>query len=326
MNENNEKHDLPAEEAEPGKELSLKYESKKDILRSGVLGASIGLAIIVPGVSGSVVAIIFGLYEKLLYAFGNLVKKFGTCVRFLLPIALGAIVGLVVGFFGVRILLELLPFAIVALFAGLMLGAYPSVTEKLKGEKITPVRVILFAAGFALPVVVSCLSVFVAGEFAPLEDLAPYHYIIFVVLGYAVAVTQLVPGLSATALLMTVGCFTSLMESVSISYWKENPGVFIVYACLIAGFIAGLLTVSKFMTVLIERRPAPTFFTISGLSLGSIVTMFFNSEIVEVYDGWEAPGMWRDICIGIALFILGVIIAYMFVRYERGHSAPEKRI
>ena len=300
--------------------VNLRYKDKKDVLRGGALGASIGLAVIVPGVSGSVVAIIFGLYEKLLYAFGNLTKRFGACVRFLLPVAAGAVIGLVVGFFGVQALLDLIPFIVVALFAGLMLGAYPSVIDNIKGEKITPLRALLFAAGLALPAGVSALSVFAPSELLPLDGLAPYHYVLFVVIGYAVAVTQLVPGLSATALLMTAGCFTSLVESVSLTYWRENPAVFGVYACLAVGFIAGLLTVSKLLTVILGRCRAPAFYAISGLSLGSVITMFFNAEVMEIYAGWQDGGMAVDIAVGAALFIVGAAAAYLFVRYERRHK------
>lgn len=82
-------------EGTQGNEISLRYENKRQVVKSGLLGAFIGLAIIVPGVSGSAVAILFRLYEKLLYALGSLFKQFTRSVRFLLPIAAGAVIGLV---------------------------------------------------------------------------------------------------------------------------------------------------------------------------------------------------------------------------------------
>ena len=130
--------DTEAEIAAEGageKELSLRYENRRQVAKGGILGFFIGLAVIVPGVSGSAVAIIFKLYEKLPYALGSFFRKFKTCLLFLLPIAIGLVVGFVLGFFGVRELLHLLPFAAVALFAGLMTGAYPAVTDQLKGAR-----------------------------------------------------------------------------------------------------------------------------------------------------------------------------------------------
>lgn len=305
--------------------MDLRYQNGKEVVKGGVLGAFIGLAVIVPGVSGSAVAIIFRLYEKLLYALGGIFRRFKESARFLLPIALGGIVGLAAGFFGVRFLLNLLPFAIVALFAGLMLGAFPAVTDEIKGEKPTPLRIILFLLGLLFPIGLSALSVFGTPDMLSLENLAWYHYLLFLLVGYAIAVTQLVPGLSATALLMTFGCFTPLINSVSLTYWQENPMVLLVYACLAVGFILGLLTFSNGLSRLLEKKRAPAFYTIAGLSLGSIVTMFFNPEIVEVYESWTiGAAMWRELGIGMALFGIGIIAATYFVRYERNRVMKNK--
>lgn len=298
--------------------MDLRYQNGKEVAKGGILGAFIGLAVIVPGVSGSAVAIIFRLYEKLLYALGGIFRRFKESARFLLPIALGGIVGLAAGFFGVRFLLNLLPFAIVALFAGLMLGAFPAVTDEIKGEKPTPLRIVLFLLGLLFPIGLSALSVFGTPDMLSLENLSWYHYLLFLLVGYAIAVTQLVPGLSATALLMTFGCFTPLMNSVSLTYWQGNPMVLLVYACLAVGFVLGLLTFSNGLSRLLEKKRAPAFYTIAGLSLGSIVTMFFNPEIVEVYESWTiGAAMWRELGIGMALFGIGIIAATFFVRYER---------
>ena len=305
--------------------MDLRYQNGKEVFKGGVLGAFIGLAVIVPGVSGSAVAIIFRLYEKLLYALGGIFRRFKESARFLLPIALGGIVGLAAGFFGVRFLLNLLPFAIVALFAGLMLGAFPAVTDEIKGEKPTPLRITLFLLGLLFPIGLSALSVFGTPDMLSLDNLSWYHYILFLLVGYAIAVTQLVPGLSATALLMTFGCFTPLMNSVSLTYWQENPMVLLVYACLAVGFILGLLTFSNGLSRLLEKKRAPAFYTIAGLSLGSIVTMFFNPEIVEVYESWTiSAAMWRELGIGMALFGIGIIAATYFVRYERNRVMKNK--
>ena len=317
-------------EQQQGKEqksaaMDLRYQNGKEVAKGGILGAFIGLAVIVPGVSGSAVAIIFRLYEKLLYALGGIFRRFKESARFLLPIALGGIMGLAAGFFGVRFLLNLLPFAIVALFAGLMLGAFPAVTDEIKGEKPTPLRIILFLLGLLFPIGLSALSVFGTPDMLSLENLAWYHYLLFLLVGYAIAVTQLVPGLSATALLMTFGCFTPLMNSVSLTYWQENPMVLLVYACLAVGFILGLLTFSNGLSRLLEKKRAPAFYTIAGLSLGSIVTMFFNPEIVEVYESWTiGAAMWRELGIGMALFGIGIIAATYFVRYERNRVMKNK--
>ena len=120
---------------------------------------------------------------------------------------------------------------------------------------------------------------------------------------------------------MTVGYFTPLMDSISFSYWQRNPHIILVYLFLFVGFAAGLLTVSKLLSRLLKRRRGITFYTVAGLSLGSIVTMFLNPEMTAVYQSWgSGAGMRQDLGVGIALFLIGMIAAYLLVRYERKHA------
>ena len=295
----------------------LKYKNSKEVAKGGILGFFIGLAVIVPGVSGSTVAIIFKLYDKLLYALGNIVRRFKLCAKFLLPIALGLIIGFVLGFLAIQQLIDISPFTIIGLFAGLMLGAFPAVYDEIRNEKKTPLRLGLFVIGLAVPIAIALVSVFVSEGTQSLEGLNAGHYILFLVLGYLVAITQVVPGLSATAILMAFGYFTSIMDSVHLSYWQQNPAVFGVYACLGVGFILGLVTFSKLLTKIFAKRRAAAFFVIVGLSLGSIVTMFFNPDVYAVYQSWTTSLNVLDLSLGLVLFVVGVVVAYLFVRYER---------
>ncbi len=306
-------------------EPSLSYANGREAVKSGILGLFIGLAVIVPGISGSTVAIIFRLYDKLLYAIGNILRRFRKCALFLLPILAGAVVGFLGGFFSVRFLLDLLPFAVVALFAGLMFGAMPAVKDEIKGEKVTVPRALLFAAGFAIPVAFALVSTLGMQGSRSLDDPQFYDYIIFLLLGYAVAITQVVPGLSATALLMMFGYFTSIMESVSLTYWQSNPLVLLLYVCFGVGFLVGLVTFSKALTAIFARFRVPAFFTVFGMSLGSAVTMFFNPDIFAVYVGWsEGAPFALDVGLGVPLFVIGLVGAYLLVRYERRHSHKDK--
>ena len=298
-------------------EPDLTYKNGAEVARGGVLGFFIGLAVIVPGVSGSTVAIIFKLYEKLLYALGNIVKKFKKCVRFLLPIAAGLLIGFVLGFLAIQKLIDISPFTVIGLFAGLMLGAFPAVYDEIKGEKKTPPRLLLFLLGLLVPVAIALISVYGTEGAGSLKHLTAGHYILFLLLGYLVAVTQIVPGLSATALLMAFGYFTPIMQSVHLSYWQEDPAVFAVYACLAVGFLLGLVTFSKLLTTIFAKWRKGAFFLIVGLSLGSIVTMFFNPDVCAVYEAWGTQLNVLDLVLGLVLFVVGVVIAYIFVKYER---------
>ena len=272
------------------------YKDGKEVAKGGLLGLFIGLAIIAPGVSGSTVAIIFKLYDKLIYAFGNVLKRFVACVKFLLPIVIGALAGFLLGFFAIQKLMEVAPFAVIGLFGGMMIGAFPAVADEIKGAKKSAPRIALFLIGLAVPIAISVATTFASEGARPIEGLQWYHYLVFVLFGY----------------------FSSIMNSVHLSYWKQNPMILLVYVCMVLGFAIGLVSFSKLLDVIFARARTTAFFAIVGLSLGSVVTIFFNSDVYAVYTDWAQNGVdVLDLVLGIVLLAVGLAVAYLFVRYER---------
>lgn len=311
-------------------EIALIKYNKKTWSKSAFLGFFIGLAVIVPGISGSTVAIIFKLYDQFLYAIGNLFKKFKKCFVFLLPIGIGMVLGVLLGFISVKKLLEIIPFAVVCLFAGLMCGAFPAVKDELKGAERNGKRILLFLLGLCIPVVLGCVSAILSMDAGVSADMFAqvkwWHVVLGLVIGYVVGVTQVVPGLSASAFLMAVGWFGSLMASVSMTYWKTNLAIFLVYGGLGIGFLLGIFTFSKILTYLFGKARHTAYSMIVGLSLGSILSMFCNGDIMEVYVAWAKSGIaWLDLVLGVALFAVGVVGAYLLVRYQRKQDAKETK-
>lgn len=329
-NENTEKEEVKIE-VEPPK-------NPKEWLKNSLVGFFIGIAVIVPGISGATISIIFKIYDKLLNAVSNLFKKFKNCFLFLLPVVIGAIIGFVGGFFGVQASLNYIPFAIICLFAGLMIGAFPAVTDEIKDAKKTPYRLFLLILSFIIPVVLSIIvALFVkTDEGKAFSTIEWWEYLVFLLIGFAVAVTQIVPGMSATAFLMMIGYFTSLMNSFHLSFWKENHAIFGIYACLGIGFLAGLFIFSKIMDRLLIKHKQATFFSIVGLSAGSIVSIFFNSEIYQVYQIWagvldkastdysKAVSMSVDLPLGLCLIVVGFVISYLLYRYQKKKDLENK--
>lgn len=313
-------------------EIALIKYNKKSWCKSVVLGFFIGLAVIVPGISGSTVAIIFRLYDQFLYAISNLFKQFKRCFIFLFPMGIGAIIGLVLGFIGVKELVELLPFAFVCLFAGLMTGAFPAVHDEVKEGEWKPKRVVLFAMGVFIPVAIGCVSAWLtvglpdgAAGLQKFANVEIHHVLLAGVFGFVVGLTQIVPGLSASAFLMAVGWFQGLLQSVSLTYWKSNPAILLVYLGLIVGFALGVIAFSKVLTYCFTKGRRTAYSLIVGLSLGSILSMFCNGDIILTYIGWANGGAWIwDVILGVVLFVLGIVGAYALVKYQRKQDAKEK--
>lgn len=298
--------------------IELNFKNKKQWLKAVILGFLIGLAVILPGISGATIAIMFGLYSKMIFSFGNIFKQFKKCFFFLLPIGIGIVIGFIVGFFVVRDIFESNPFVVICLFAGLMIGSFPAVKDEIKDVKWNKNRVVLFVIGVLIPIAIGFLSIFIKISSSEAIIATPTIMILYFVIGIVVSITQIIPGLSCSALLMAFGQFGVILSSIHFDYLKNNPLVILVLLFLVVGFLIGVVMFSKLLNKLFEKRRDSTFTMIVGLSLGSIVTMFVNPDIYDVYSNWTSVGeSLKYINIGLVLLAIGCIISYALVRYQR---------
>lgn len=298
-------------------------EKNDKFLARGLLGFLVGLAMIIPGVSGSTIAIIFKYYHKILYAMSNLLKKFKLCFLFLLPIVIGAILGFAFGFLTIQKLLNFIPFALVSLFAGLMLGSTPTLRDEVKDVKIGKKQIINIIIGFIIPLCLATITILCSDQSSlntNKELLINFPSIVlYILLGFLVAATQFIPGCSATAILMTVGYYKSLTDTVSITYISNNPSIIIVYLSLIVGFLIGCAVISNVINILITKFKNNIYFIFIGLSLGSVIGLFINTDMLKVYNSWTISSIfpYLDVLLGIFLFAIGIFLAYQFVLYSR---------
>ena len=303
------------------KECPLKKHNAKSFTLAFVLGLFIGLAVIIPGVSGSTVAIIFGMYAALLYAIGNIFNDFKRCIIYLIPIGIGALIGFLGGFFVIQRVFGKYMFALVCLFAGLMIGATPAIIAEIRGEKLTPPRAVLICLGLLVPICVGAVSIMLNSGSATVGEesfaaFPPYLFLLYIPLGMVVSATQIVPGLSATAILMACGQFKPILNSLHLDYILEHPEVIGLYLCLVGGFAAGMVLISRAFSRLIEKRRAPTFFFVVGLSLGSILSMFLNPDMWEIYTSWQNGADVFSIVLGAILLVVGFVCSFLLTRYE----------
>ena len=268
------------------------------------------------------------LYTALLYAIGNILNDFKRCVLFLIPIALGIVVGFLAGFIVIQKIFGKYMFQVVCLFVGLMAGAIPALTREIKGVSRTPVRSVLLPVGVLVPLAVGIVSIFLTGDAESAETFTSFplwRYLCYLPLGFVVAVTQIVPGLSATAVLMACGQFRPILNSLHLYYVLENPAVLGLYAALGIGFLAGLILVSRLFSKILERFKVTAFFFITGLSLGSIVSMFINPDMVEVYQSWGngEGNPVLSVIVGIVLLAAGFVLSALLTRYELKKDAEK---
>ncbi len=284
-------------------------------IRSGILGIFIGLAIIIPGLSGAQITIIFKLYDKLMYALSHIFRK--RSILFLLPILIGAIVGFVGGFFSIQYLLNISTIAIVFLFAGMMLGGMPSVIDEVKGQKFKNIYFLNAIIGLCLPVLMSALAIYFELDMSSLlQDPPLYFYFFMVFVGVLLSLTQLIPGLSATSLLLSLGLYTALLESVSLDNLLNNTSIFIFYLLIVVGAIIGILTISKFINKCLNKYRVGFYYLIIGLCLGSLFVMFYNPEMYQIFID-KPDTFYIELGVGIGLFVVGLALIYFIYRYTK---------
>ena len=298
----------------------LKKHTAKSWVIAFILGIFVGLAVIVPGISGSTIAIIFGLYTAMLYAIGNIFSDFKRCIAFLLPIGIGVAVGFIAGFLVIQSIFEAFLFQLISLFAGLMIGAIPALTKEIKGTKLSAGRGALFAIGLLIPIAISVVSIILsstADEAVGVVEFSVTKTLLYLPLGFVVSITQIVPGLSATAILMAFGQFRPIMNSLHREYLFENPTVILLFAALALGFLVGLVSISKAFSAILAKHKITAFYMIIGLAFGSIASMFLNSDVYALYCDWAASSVpVADVLTGIILLIVGFAVSYALTKYE----------
>lgn len=294
------------------------------MLISIFVGFSIGLSVIVPGISGSSIAIIMKVYDKLMYSFSNIFKKFKACFIFLLPILIGIVLGFGVGLILVKILLEAFPFITICFFVGLMVGTYPILFKEIKGERFNNNRIMMFVAGVLVPILITAVSLLLSSN-NDLTSVGFGHYVLFLVIGVLISLTQLIPGLSATVLLMIFGYYTALMNGIGREL-LSNVRLIFVYIMLMVGFVIGTLMFSKIINKLLDNFRKSFFFVICGLSIGSVVSVFFGNDCMDIYKGWTGADMVFDIPIGVLALAVGFAITFGIYWISKFKARDEKNI
>ncbi len=232
-----------------------------------VQGAFIGLGAVLPGISGGVLSVIFGIYKPIMELLSNPVKNFKTHVPPLIPVGIGG----VIGFLGVAnilsFFLEKYPDPSVCLFIGLIGGMLPSLFREAgeqgrsKGSYLS--MVICMAVIFALLIGLKMFSVEVTPNF--------FWYLFC---GFCLALSVIAPGMSFSTLLMPLGLYTPFIDGIG----HFDLGV------LIPGGIGALVTViclAKAINALFDNYYSIAFHGIIGIVIAATVMIIpFSSFTV----------------------------------------------
>ena len=235
----------------------------KEILK----GIIIGIGKIIPGVSGSVLAISLGIYEKAIYSFNNIFKDYRN-IYFLLKIFIGVLIAII---FGSKIILYFLnnyyPLTIFA-FVGLILGSMNEINKNIK-IKYWYMTIVSF-------LVISILGFLnISNQFTINNNVVISIY--YFISGFIEAVSAIVPGISGTALLMLIGSYDKIMFLFSnILDFEVVLDNLIIIITFCIGVLLGLYFSIKLISFLFRKYFYQTYNVILGLLLGSLFIMIKN--------------------------------------------------
>jgi len=303
----------------------------KSWLKNIIAGIAIGISSAIPGVSGGTIAIIFKVYEKIIWAISNILKEFKKAIIILLPILLGLVIGLVPTIILMDKALQYFLFGTICIFAGFIIGSLPEITGELKGKKPTKVQLIIAIVACLLAIGLGVLSIVAKADMSQYFVTPPWWlYLLLIPVGFLGSVALAVPGISGGMILIILGFYTPLINSTVDTFKAcfENHdfsrlGIqFGILGCFAIGVIIGFYFVSKLMNYLLSKHHTATFFGILGFVVGSLVALFFNFEVHSYYSYWMSGKqgylpMQLEIPLGIVLLIVAAILAYLLVRYGR---------
>lgn len=295
----------------------------KNFLLDMVRGFGIGIAFIIPGFSGGSIAAILGIYEKLICAIADIFTDFKNSLKTLLPVAIGMVVGVISLLFPLSWALEAFPLPTVSLFVGLAIGGMPSITDKVKGEKIKLQN--LIACIIPILVVLS-ISFMPIGAEKNLLELSFGGYILLFLIGILGSSALVIPGISGSMLLLILGYYNPIVNLATdhLLKGKDFGTSILVLGVTALGIAIGFLLISLIMKILFKKCPRGTYFAIIGFIIGSIPTIYVSTakEAELTFKALPtSPLHW----IACAVFLaVGFALSYALVIYSRKHQVEEK--
>jgi putative membrane protein len=274
-----------------------------------VKGLAIGVANVIPGVSGGTMAFILGIYHQLTEAVGNLfIKPKKEYILFLLVVGFGGATGIVLfaKLFGWVLESEFLSQIVYFFFIGLILGSVPYVLSIHNDLKPSFARIGVFVIAIVLILFVSFISQ--SGE--PVNStefdysgVTLFYGLWLVLCGFLAAGSMVLPGFSGSALLIGLGEYANILGFV-------NERMLLPLGLVVLGSIPGVLIFAKLINYTLNKFPANTYYFILGLILASLIQIYQEINDFISFDVTIS-------IVSIIMLIIGFASAYYISKIKK---------
>ncbi|MEA5079804.1 MAG: DUF368 domain-containing protein [Anaerolineaceae bacterium] len=259
-----------------------------------IKGILVGIGAIVPGLSGGVLMVIFGIYEPLIKFLANLKKNFIKNVLFFIPIGIGGVIGVVAFSAVIDYAFTYFAAQFIWLFIGFIAGTFPSLWKTAGKEGRKPYYWIV-------------LVVFAVGIFFLMRNLETVNnvtmtpnFLVWIMSGAIFALGMIVPGMSPSNFLIYLGLYQPMANGIK----QLDFGV--IFPMMI-GVVLCILVFSKLVAWLFKKAYPFMYHFILGIVVGSTAAI-----IPSGVTGWTIA-----VCAG--LFVLGAAASFALAKVDEAH-------
>lgn len=289
-----------------------------EFLKMILCGAVVGVANIIPGVSGGTMAVVLNIYDRLIEAISGITRHFVKSLKLLIPIVIGAGAGIVALSKVIEVLLDKQYMAVNFFFIGVVLGSIPLLwgkmmytdDQKQQKVKVRMSHIVSAAVPFVLMIAMA-VGMLAVGEGSGDITITTLNVSSALILFFSLILASfcmIVPGLSGSFIMVLLGVYPSIIGAIS-----DLNLPLLIPAGL--GALVGILGGAKIIDRILTRFPNHSFFAIMGFVLGSIPLLLCKIGQAGAYrGGWT-------IVISIIVLVGGAALSYFGAKLGEKHSA-----
>lgn len=288
----------------------------KEFFTTLAKGIVVGLGAITPGLSGSVLLVIFGLYHKALNAISTIFKNFKKNLLFLIPLAMGIGTGMLMFSKIAQFFLNNFEMQTRFTFLGLVVGTIPlfirEVTKEKKrdGKKFPKRYILLILGSTALGLTLSYMSG------VGFKEISNPNLLQSVVLGLVVAASYIIPGVDSAVILNYFGMYKMWLSVADLDNLLQLDFFLKIALPTAVGLAVGVLLISSIINFLLKRYYTITFSVIFGLFI-SIIPKLLNENCVLGLNGKTV--------VSIILMIVGLFLSFFLSDLENNLKKLKKK-
>lgn len=270
-----------------------------------------GIANIIPGVSGGTLALTLGIYEQFIGAISHFFSNLKENIRFLVPIVIGIGLSILTMSNVISASFDNYPIPTTLFFMGLVIGGIPMLFNfvKDKKEKKQVSSYIIATLTFALVMVLALSEqIFGAGlGDVNLANLSVGGYLLLFIVGLVAAATMVIPGVSGSLVLMLLGYYLPIVNTIKdLTKFNNIFSNCLILGCFGVGILLGIVLISKLIEFLLAKYETKTYFGVIGFILASVLAIPISvyNEVGNIV--FTVP----QVLIGLVFCALGILIGY----------------